>query len=198
MQRQAFSRVYRTYCAVCVQVHLLCCKKYIQFQAEPQLGQGGQLVQVVVGGGGIRTLKFTRRECLIRVSFEQLRGSEPRPLDLLETCSEKRTKNSEVIYNFHNNTVFRLHVHVSQSAHRATNAWATSKCELQLFIPSLFEHFPLGTFTMHQDSAFYNSAITKPVVCARIVVEMGSHLTKRVPVQSHNSFLDQRSRKVIV
>ncbi len=29
---------------------------------------------------------------------------------------------------------------------------------------------------------FYNSAITKPVVCVRIVVEMGSHLTKMVPV----------------
>ena len=26
---------------------------------------------------------------------------------------------------------------------------------------------------------FYNSAITKTVICARIVVEMGSHLTKR-------------------
>ncbi len=38
---------------------------------------------------------------------------------------------------------------------------------------------------------FYNSAITELVVRARIVVEMGSHL---VPVQSHNSFLDQRSR----
>ncbi len=34
----------------------------------------------------------------------------------------------------------------------------------------------------------YNSAITKPVVSARIMVEMGSHLTKRVPVKSHNSF----------
>ncbi len=44
---------------------------------------------------------------------------------------------------------------------------------------------------------FYHCAITKPVVCACIVVEMGSHL-ERVPVQSHNSFLDQRSRKVIV
>ncbi len=50
-----------------------------------------------------------------------------------------------------------------------------------------------------QDLSFYNSAITKPpAVCARIVVEMGSYLTKRVPVQSHNSVLDQKPRKVIV
>ncbi len=45
---------------------------------------------------------------------------------------------------------------------------------------------------------FYNSETTTLVVSARIAVEMGSHLTKNVPVQSHNSFLDQRSRKVIV
>ncbi len=50
----------------------------------------------------------------------------------------------------------------------------------------------------HFETSFYNSAITKPVVCARIAVNMGSHLAKRVPVKSHNSFLDQRSRKVIV
>ncbi len=42
-----------------------------------------------------------------------------------------------------------------------------------------------------REKNFYNSAITKPVVCARIVVEMGSHLKKKVPIQSHNSFLDQ-------
>ena len=41
--------------------------------------------------------------------------------------------------------------------------------------------------------SFYNSAISKHVVRACIVVEMGSHPTKR-----YNSFLDQRSRKVIV
>ncbi len=34
----------------------------------------------------------------------------------------------------------------------------------------------------------------QPVVCARIVVEMGSGLANRVPVQSQNSFLDQRSQ----
>ncbi len=51
---------------------------------------------------------------------------------------------------------------------------------------------------LERNSTFYHSAITKPVACARIMVEMGSHLTKRVPVQSHNSFLDQRSWKVIV
>ncbi len=46
------------------------------------------------------------------------------------------------------------------------------------------------------DIIFYNSAITKTVVCACIMVEMGSRLTIMVPVQSHNSFLDQRSRIV--
>ncbi len=40
--------------------------------------------------------------------------------------------------------------------------------------------------------------ITKPVVCARIVLEMGSHLTKMVSVQSHNSFLDQSREKSCV
>ncbi len=40
---------------------------------------------------------------------------------------------------------------------------------------------------------FCNSATTQPV-CARTVVEMGSHPTRRVPVQSHNSFLNQSSR----
>ncbi len=36
---------------------------------------------------------------------------------------------------------------------------------------------------LHQ--VFYNSAITKPVVCAHIEAEMGSHLAKIVAVQSH-------------
>ncbi len=59
-----------------------------------------------------------------------------------------------------------------------------------------------------REREFYNSAISKHVTRARIVVEMGSHPTKRflfnhttpscsitqlLPVQSHNSFLDQRS-----
>ncbi len=48
------------------------------------------------------------------------------------------------------------------------------------------------------EKEFYNSAITKPVECARNVAGMGSHLTKRGSVQSHNSFLNQRSRKVTV
>ncbi len=30
---------------------------------------------------------------------------------------------------------------------------------------------------------------------ARIMVEMGSHLTKRAPIQSHKSFLDRKSQK---
>ncbi len=46
--------------------------------------------------------------------------------------------------------------------------------------------------------SFYNSAITKLVVCTHIVVQMGSHFTRRVPFPSHKSCLDQRSRKVIV
>ncbi len=52
---------------------------------------------------------------------------------------------------------------------------------------------PLGS-----SSWFYHSAISKHVIRAHIMVEMGFHCTKMVPVQSHNSFLDQRSRKVIV
>ncbi len=34
-----------------------------------------------------------------------------------------------------------------------------------------------------KEDVFCNSAITKPVVCACIVIEMGSHLTKWVPVR---------------
>ncbi len=30
------------------------------------------------------------------------------------------------------------------------------------------------------NNEFYNSAITKPIVCARIVVEMSSHVTARM------------------
>ncbi len=41
---------------------------------------------------------------------------------------------------------------------------------------------------------FYNSAITNCVLSSW----QKRHLTKTVPVQSHNSFLDQRPRKVIV
>ncbi len=47
------------------------------------------------------------------------------------------------------------------------------------------------------EDRFYNSGVTN-LSCVRIVIEMGSHLTRRVPVQSHNSILDQKSRKVIV
>ncbi len=37
------------------------------------------------------------------------------------------------------------------------------------------------------NQSFYNSAITKLLVCARIVVEMVSRLAKMVPAQLHNS-----------
>ncbi len=50
------------------------------------------------------------------------------------------------------------------------------------------ESFPCGASV---ELRFCSSAITKPVVYARIMIEMGSHLTKRIHVQSHNSFLDQ-------
>ena len=42
-----------------------------------------------------------------------------------------------------------------------------------------------------------HAQVVKPLVRARVIVEMGSHPTKMVPVQSHNN-LDQKSRKVIV
>ncbi len=44
---------------------------------------------------------------------------------------------------------------------------------------------------------FAATVITITVVCARIIVEMGSQPTKSVPVQSPNSFLDQRSEKTV-
>ena len=54
----------------------------------------------------------------------------------------------------------------------------------------------LGLTPVHtcklESPVFFNCAITKLVVRARIVVEMGSHLTEIVPVQSLNSFLNQR------
>ncbi len=45
------------------------------------------------------------------------------------------------------------------------------------------------------DQLFYNSAITKPVECACILVEIGSHNTKMVTVQSHNFFLTKSLEK---
>ncbi len=58
---------------------------------------------------------------------------------------------------------------------------------------SLFTKDLVSLSTLFKERVFYNSAITQPLVCARIVVEIGSHLTKRVTVESHNCFLDQRS-----
>ncbi len=46
--------------------------------------------------------------------------------------------------------------------------------------------------------SFYHAAITEPPVRDLIVVEVSSPTAKKVHVQPHNSFLDQRSRKVIV
>ncbi len=45
---------------------------------------------------------------------------------------------------------------------------------------------------------FYHAAIMRPLVHDLIVVEVSSHTAKLVPVQSYNSFLHQRSRKVTV
>ncbi len=45
---------------------------------------------------------------------------------------------------------------------------------------------------------FYQAAFTEPLVCDLIVVEVSSPTAKKVPVKSYNSFLDQRSRKVVV
>ncbi len=40
---------------------------------------------------------------------------------------------------------------------------------------------------------FYHTAVTEPLVCDLIVVEVSSPTAKKVPVQSYHSFLDQRS-----
>ncbi len=40
---------------------------------------------------------------------------------------------------------------------------------------------------------FYHAAVTKPLVHDLIVVEVSSPTAKMVPVQSYNSFLNQRS-----
>ncbi len=62
---------------------------------------------------------------------------------------------------------------------------------------SLSGHAPLSTeAAAATEREMVNKVSTKPVVCAHMVVEMGSRLTKGVPVQAHNSFLDQKSRKV--
>ncbi len=45
---------------------------------------------------------------------------------------------------------------------------------------------------------FYHAAIMRPLVHDLIVVEVSSHTAKIIPVQSYNSFLDQRSRKIVV
>ncbi len=56
---------------------------------------------------------------------------------------------------------------------------------------SFFQH-------IYVDLTFYHAAVTEPLVCDLIVVEVNSPSAKLVPVQSYNSFLDQRSRKVVV
>ncbi len=58
----------------------------------------------------------------------------------------------------------------------------------------------LGRRITRKGFSFCNFAITKPVVRVRacIVVEMGSHLAEKVPVEPQNSFLNQWSPKVIV
>ena len=85
-------------------------------------------------------------------------------------------------------------MHQNHSNKRAISK-SSSRLNIYFFNRSA-ERIAAGS--MPRSYIFYNSAITKPVVCARIVIEIGSHLTKMVPVQSHNSFLDQKSRKVIV
>ncbi len=46
------------------------------------------------------------------------------------------------------------------------------------------------TLSIDSTALQFESAITKPLVCARLVAGTGSHFAKRVPVQSHNSFLE--------
>ncbi len=55
------------------------------------------------------------------------------------------------------------------------------------------------TWRRVNETHFYHAAVTEPLVHDLIVVvEVSSPTAKKVPVQSHNSFLDQRSQKVIV
>ncbi len=44
----------------------------------------------------------------------------------------------------------------------------------------------------------YHAAVTKLLVRDLIVAEVSSPTEEKVPVQSYNSFLDQRSRKIVV
>ncbi len=46
-------------------------------------------------------------------------------------------------------------------------------------------------------SLFHHVTITKPFVRDLVVVEVSSHTARMVPVHSYNSFLDQRSQKVV-
>ncbi len=96
-----------------------------------------------------------------------------------------RLDRSEVSRIFWENTAQR----------KAHFVWLRRSCSCRYPPPPPMDPNPLTP-----DNSFCNSAITKDiqVVCARIIVEMGSHLSARVSVQSHNSFFDQRSRKVIV
>ena len=55
----------------------------------------------------------------------------------------------------------------------------------------------MNTFR-ERETTFYHAAIMRPLVHDLIVVEVSSHTAKLVPVQSYNSFLDQRSQKVVV
>ncbi len=52
------------------------------------------------------------------------------------------------------------------------------------FLPSNGIHFDpnpaLESIPLETSNLFYNSAITQPLVCARIEVEIGSHLTPEV------------------
>ncbi len=48
----------------------------------------------------------------------------------------------------------------------------------QVYISSL-ALLKVGTTAFSGNQSFCNFAITKPVVCTRIMVEMGSHLTKK-------------------
>ncbi len=43
------------------------------------------------------------------------------------------------------------------------------------------------------EAVFYHAGITEPLVHDLIVVEVSSPTAKKVPVQSYNSFLNQRS-----
>ncbi len=70
------------------------------------------------------------------------------------------------------------------SLHREVDSWSFAASQ---------SHHRLRWGSYSCEVCFYHAAIMRPLVHDLIVVEVSSHTAKLVPVQSYNSFLDQRS-----